>query len=180
VNETGGLTEGNDTVYASVSVNLLWDSVEDLHLEGTGALHATGNGGDNFISGNDAANVLNGAGGDDQLYGLKGNDTLTGGTGSDTFIFNPSALGNEGHDTITDFVKAADVLSFTVGDFNKDGNITLQDLLDSSTVVDHGAGKAVDVHFADGGIVTFAGAGTGALAHIDQLVTDAATQIHVN
>ena len=171
---------GTDTVFATASVDLLWDNVEILQLQGTGALHATGNALDNIIAGNDGANVINGAGGDDVLNGHKGNDTLTGGAGSDTFYFNPSALGNEGHDTITDFVKAEDVLSFSVGDFNKDGNVTLQDLIDGTTVVDHGAGKAVDVHFADGGEITFAGAGTGAVTHIDQLVGDAATQIHVN
>jgi len=81
-------------------------------------------------------------------------------------------------------VKAADVLSFTVGDFNNDGNVTLDDLLASTTVVDHGVGKAVDVHFADGGMITFAGAGTGAGAgavhFVTELVGDATTQIHVN
>jgi Ca2+-binding RTX toxin-like protein len=178
--ETGAMNSGTDTVFSTISVDLLWDNVESLQLQGTGALHATGNNLDNSIGGNDGNNVINGGAGIDFLVGHKGNDTLTGGSGSDTFHFDIGAAGNEGHDTITDFVSAADVLSFTVGDVNNDKVVDINDLLVGMSVVDHGIGKAVDVHFADGGEITFAGVGTNTITHIEQLVADATTQIHVN
>jgi Ca2+-binding RTX toxin-like protein len=180
VQETGLPNAGTDAVFSSVSVDLLWGNVENLQLQGTAALHATGNSLDNIISGNDGGNVLNGGAGIDFLFGHKGNDTLTGGSGSDTFHFNLSGPGNEGHDTITDFVNAEDVLSFIVGDVNNDKVVDIKDLLVGMSVVDHGIGKAVDVHFADGSEITFAGVGTNTITHIEQLVADATTQIHVN
>jgi hypothetical protein len=83
-----------------------------------------------------------------RLNGQAGNDILIGGKGMDTFAFDlvPSVGKNEGHDTIKDFEKALDLLSFEhVLDANKDGTVTLDDLLAKvSGVVDHGAGKNVD------------------------------------
>ena len=171
---------GTDTVFSSISVDVMWQDIENLELLGTGALHVTGNALDNHLTGNNGNNLIDGGNGADTLYGQKGNDTLTGGTGSDTFQFNPSAAGNEGHDTVTDFVKAEDVLSFSVGDVNNSGTIDIADLWASTSVVDHGAGQAVDVTFADGGMITFAGAGTGSVATVDELVGNAATQLQIH
>ena len=71
---------GLDDVQSAISIDLLWDNVENVFLFGTGALHVTGNISDNHIQGNFASNNLNGADGDDTLIGAGGNDVLTGGT----------------------------------------------------------------------------------------------------
>jgi VCBS repeat-containing protein len=62
-------------------------------------------------NGND---TLNGGAGNDRLYGGTGNDVLTGGTGADKFVFSMRGIdgttGNDGDDTITDFVVGTDKL----------------------------------------------------------------------
>ena len=165
----------HDTVYSTVSIGLLWDNVEDVYLEGSGKLNATGNGLDNTIGGNSGNNVLNGGDGKDLLDGGRGDDTLIGGSGADTF--EVSLSGSQGHDTVKDFLKAEDILSFTgVGDQDKSGTVDGQDLAMLITgIVDHGLGQAVDVHFKGGGEVTFEGIGTNNINSIDQI----ASQIHV-
>jgi Ca2+-binding RTX toxin-like protein len=176
------LTGGNsDTVHSTVSLAHLFDFVEDVMLDGSAALNATGNDLDNTLVGNSANNILDGGAGKDTLYGVGGNDTLTGGSGADSFFFGLSVKFVNGHDILTDFAKAEDKLSFVVGDVNHDKTIDLNDLLaDIDTIVDHGAGKAVDVHFVNGAEITFAGIGTGAAnVSITDLVVDPATQIHV-
>jgi Ca2+-binding RTX toxin-like protein len=110
---------------------------------------------------------------------MKGNDTLTGGSGADSYNFNMvQAKGNDGHDTITDFVKAEDILCFSTGDANQDGKVDISDLLaDVKSVTDHGAGKAVDVMFANGSEITFTGCGTGAIGSITDLADVAHIQV---
>jgi Ca2+-binding RTX toxin-like protein len=178
IENSGG---GTDTVYSTVSLTHLFDNVERVELLGTGSLNATGNDLDNVINGNAGANKLDGGAGNDDISGGLGNDTLTGGVGNDTFHFDFLASGNDGHDTITDFEKANDGLSFTgVKDENHDNAITLADLfMEVTSVVDHGAGKNVDVTFNGGGEITFAGQGTGAVHSLSDLVGDPSTQIHV-
>jgi Ca2+-binding RTX toxin-like protein len=174
--------QGSDYVYSSVSLTHLFDNVEGVLLLGSGNLNATGNDLDNVVDGNSGANKLDGGLGNDDVWGAQGNDTLTGGGGNDTFHFDFLVGGNDGHDTITDFAKAGDQLSFTgVKDENNDNAITLADLfMEVTNVVDHGAGKAVDVTFAGGGEITFTGAGTGAVHGLDDLVASAASQVHVS
>jgi Ca2+-binding RTX toxin-like protein len=175
--------DGSDTVFSMVSVSLLWDNVENLGLLGKGALNVTGNDLDNVLGGNDAANKMDGGIGKDFLYGHAGNDTLTGGSGADTFHFELAggAKTNDGHDTITDFLKAEDILSFDVGDVDNNNAIDINDLLaDVKSVVDHGAGRAVDVFFNNGSEITFTGCGTGSVSSLDDLVSNPATQIHVS
>ena len=62
----------------------------------------------NAQGGND---TIIGSDGNDIIIGNAGNDTLTGGYGKDTFAF--LANSNSGQDTITDFTKGQDTLSFT-------------------------------------------------------------------
>lgn len=65
---------GHDVVYGMASF-VLPDFVEELHLIGSEAIDATGNGQSNLLVGNDASNVLDGAGGADMLVGGWGDDT---------------------------------------------------------------------------------------------------------
>ena len=174
--------EGFDTVYSTVSITHLFDNVEGLWLGGKSNINGIGNDLDNIIYGNSGNNVISGGGGKDEIYGQHGNDLLIGGAGADQFDF--VLKDSDGHDTVKDFLKAEDVLEFGVGDVNKDGKVDLADLVaDVKSVVDHGAGKAVDVHFTNGAEITFGGCGVGgvnAVHSIQQLVADPATQIHVS
>ena len=70
---------GKDTVFSAISINDLWDNVENVFLFGSGNTFVTGNESDNNFSGNFGANHLSGDGGKDTLNGGGGNDTLTGG-----------------------------------------------------------------------------------------------------
>jgi Ca2+-binding RTX toxin-like protein len=178
-----GASGGEDLVYTTVSLAKLFDNVEDAYVLGNGAVNVTGNDLDNSFNGNNAANVFVGGAGKDSFYGKGGNDTLTGGSDGDIFRFNldTNDASSSGHDTIKDFAKNEDWLSFSdVTDKTNDGNITLDDLLLSITsVVDKGAGKDVDVKFEDGTFITFTGAGTGAVSSIADLVANTA-QIEVS
>ena len=174
---------GKEWVNSTVSINLLFDNVENAKLDGSANLNLTGNALDNVLEGNDGKNVIIGGVGKDEIIGRGGNDTLTGGAGSDTFDFDldPKEMANDGHDTIKDFVKAEDVLQFYgVDDVDNNGMTNLADLISSiSSVVDKGAGKDVDVTFDNGGVITFTGIGTGSVDSITDLVSNAA-QIQVN
>lgn len=109
---------GIDTVRASVSF-VMTAAIENLILEGTGAINGTGNGMHNQITGNAAANMLNGGAGNDVLNGLAGNDVLrggmgrdlmNGGAGADRFVFGnlqESTVAAPGRDLITGFSTAA-------------------------------------------------------------------------
>jgi Ca2+-binding RTX toxin-like protein len=170
-----------DIVLSQVSITQLWDNVEVVLLEGNARLNATGNGADNLVLGNAGSNILDGDAGADLVSGGKGADTLTGGSGTDSFQFVVFKGNNEGHDTITDFLKSEDILDFhELGDLDKDGALGLGDLLAATTkVVDHGLGNAVDVFFANGSEITFSGVGTGQVNSIDDLVANV-SQIHVS
>jgi Ca2+-binding RTX toxin-like protein len=176
VEEQGG---GVDVVFSGVTLTKLFDNVENVILSGNGNINATGNELGNVIWGNAGKNILNGGDGKDELYGAQGDDTLTGGKDADSFIFNVKAQSNGGHDTVTDFLKSEDVLEFHgVTDHNGSNTLTLEDLLLSvSKVVDHGAGKAVDVFFDNGSEVTFNGLGTGSVQHLTDIVDAAHIQV---
>jgi Ca2+-binding RTX toxin-like protein len=175
---TENFGEGTDTIISSITIGKLTQNVENLGLLGNAAINAAGNDLDNAIYGNQAKNILDGGVGQDLLRGAGGDDTLTGGSGADTFAFRLGST-HDGHDTIKDFVKAQDILDFSdVGDINDDGMVDLDDLLACSSVVDHGAGKNVDVVFDNGSAITFTGVGTGAMNSVNDLVADPA-QIHV-
>ncbi|MRD47237.1 hypothetical protein GHT07_08095 [Caenimonas koreensis DSM 17982] len=97
-------SEGNDTVYSSVTFTLK-SEIETLVLTGTGNIGGTGNNAANLLMGNQGNNSLNGSGGDDLLDGGAGADRLTGGAGADIFRFEvgDTGVGSKGRDTITDF-----------------------------------------------------------------------------
>jgi Ca2+-binding RTX toxin-like protein len=96
--------QGRDTIYASIS----WttgDNVEDLALQGSANLNASGNALNNLLVGNDGNNILTG-GGDA--------DVLVGGAGADQFAYTSAS---EGGDAITDFVHGVDHLVFSAAGF---------------------------------------------------------------
>ncbi len=74
--------EGIDTVRASISYTL-GNHVENLLLQGSGAINGTGNTLNNTITGNAGNNTLSGGDGNDVLRGGGGNDVLEGGAGDD-------------------------------------------------------------------------------------------------
>jgi Ca2+-binding RTX toxin-like protein len=77
---------GADTVRASVSYALP-ANVENLVLDGFGAIQGTGNELDNILTGSSVDNVLSGGAGKDLLIGGGGSDVLDGGEGQDTARF---------------------------------------------------------------------------------------------
>jgi beta-glucanase (GH16 family) len=98
--------QGVDTVHATVSYTLP-QFVENITLDGTLNINATGNSWNNVIVGNNGNNVLSGGAGDDRLFGAKGNDTLIGGDGNDVFVLKMAGAGT---DTIKDFKLGSDNL----------------------------------------------------------------------
>jgi len=72
-------------------------------IDGTGSI-LTGSSSSDVINGGSGDDFLVGGDGDDLLFGGLGDDSLTGGAGAD--IFAVSAIGDQGHDTITDFSMA--------------------------------------------------------------------------
>ncbi|MGH7231144.1 MAG: calcium-binding protein, partial [Nitrospiraceae bacterium] len=96
--------EGVDTV-ASLITYTLRANVENLTLQGNGALNGTGNALNNMLLGNSGNNMLTGGAGEDRLDGGLGLDTLIGGTGDDTYVVDQigdvvNEAFNEGLDTM--------------------------------------------------------------------------------
>ena len=164
--------QGTDMVRSYVSFTLeLLANIENLRLEGMGAINGTGDAGDNAILGNVANNILNGGAGKDYLWGDKGNDTLNGGEGNDTlnggagkdfltgdsggdyFVYRTladSPLAN--FDEITDFNATTDRFLVTTpsSGFNNVGTVTSLDNAGISTIltpVNFGANSAASFTF---------------------------------
>lgn len=67
-------SQGIDTVHSTINY-VLGANLNNIELEGTGHINATGNGGANYITGNIGNNVLSGGFGVDTMEGRGGNDT---------------------------------------------------------------------------------------------------------
>lgn len=78
--------QGTDTVISRIESYTLGTYVENLRLEGAGALIGIGNDEINEIYGGTADNTLYGGGGNDTLDGGFGADTMIGGSGFDRYI----------------------------------------------------------------------------------------------
>jgi serralysin len=90
--------EGDDIVYSTVTYSILTTHVENLILQGSDDIDATGNNFSNALVGNDGDNVLDGMG---------KSDVLTGGGGADLFLFTMRP-GVNNVDRITDFAIGED------------------------------------------------------------------------
>lgn len=88
----GGFDAIFSTVNFSIASNL---NLEQISLNGSQNINATGNSGDNWLMGNAGDNVLTGGAGNDTMSGAGGNDTLDGQDGDDTL------KGGIGDDTLT-------------------------------------------------------------------------------
>ena len=121
------------------------DDVNTLKGGGGNDMIRAGNGND-MLYGDAGDDEINGEEGRDMIYGGAGDDVLTGGQGRDTFVFSP-ADGDDGVDTIMDFVKGTDKINLsaffaTEPDFDdldiaQRGTNTIIDLSD------HGGGTIV-------------------------------------
>ena len=124
--------EMDDVVLASVDNYILPENVENLELQGTAALTATGNAlsneitaqsgsHNNVISGLDGADTLMGFGGDDSLLGGSHHDSLVGSAGADTLD------GGTGHDTMSggedaDYYVVDDINDVVIDDGTSSGD----------------------------------------------------------
>ena len=152
-------TDGDgDSVGGSVDIVLY---PAEATVEGTNAGETlNGTNQTDFILAYDGDDDLFGFEGEDTLIGGAGNDTMTGGTDADTFIF--SLAENSGNDTITDFEVGTDVLAFE-DVIDVDGPIGI-DLGDAVESYDNGGtGGDLTLNLTNGGSVTLAGAGIGAI-----------------
>lgn len=105
--------EGSDTVYASISWDLVQrgdnsEHFENLHLIGS-AIAGYGNDANNAMTGNGEDNVMYGRGGNDSLRGNDGDDALYGGAGTDALF------GGDGSDTLNGET-GADIMDGNDGD----------------------------------------------------------------
>lgn len=113
-NDTVVDSSGIDTITTTISRSLDgYGAIENLTLEGSGDLRATGNDLDNVLKGNAGDNVLDGKRGNDRLEGGAGNDTYVLGAGYD--IVSDSS----GIDTITSTVNR------NLADYDNLENLTL-------------------------------------------------------
>jgi Ca2+-binding RTX toxin-like protein len=185
---------GTDCIHAGEGDDLVFGGNQGDAIFGEGG-NDTLNGEENndSLDGGSGNDTLDGNNNDDLLFGSTGNDSLTGGNNADVFAFdlhhNNSSIGdafNDGDDRIADFDGAADILQFfNVLDSGDGGGITLIDLNAAiSSVVDSNgtaAGGDVTVSFDNDASIVFEGVGTTtAIDSIDDLVTNANTQIIVS
>jgi Ca2+-binding RTX toxin-like protein len=119
----------DDTITGDANNNQLFGRAGDDQVNG-GA-------GDDVIRGWTGNDTLTGGDGNDLLHGGADNDTMTGGTGADTYEFYSEAYGNNefGHETITDFDVAEDVL-----DVN---NLGITNIADVNAIASEAGGNTV-------------------------------------
>ncbi|MDY0871331.1 hypothetical protein [Dongia rigui] len=93
---------GHDRVVSHLAAYTMAANIEDLALDATEGVNATGNALDNDMTGNGLANTLDGGAGNDTIFGGDGNDTIIGGAGDDTLnggVGNDQLVGGLGNDT---------------------------------------------------------------------------------
>jgi Ca2+-binding RTX toxin-like protein len=103
VTEGSGASSGTDRVYAAISYTAA-ANIEEVQLDGSGSINATGNDLGNLLLGNAGNNVLNGG---------KGNDSLQGGDGDDTYVVDSAGDVVTESGTGTDLVQSG--VNFTLG-----------------------------------------------------------------
>jgi Ca2+-binding RTX toxin-like protein len=169
---------GDDIIFAFADNDVI-NTNSDIIIQGTS--------GDDMLFGGHGADKLFGGDGNDQLFGGLQGDQLTGGAGDDllsgndgddTFAF--SLGGDAGDDTIADFARNEDKLSFS--DVIDTGVVGL-DFNDVDAAVSSfangGAGGDVTVNFSNGASITLIGMGSaGTIDSVADLV-DATSQIIV-
>ncbi len=117
---TEGVDEGIDHVISKIS-HTLAANVENLTLNGTTALKATGN---------SSANIIIGGSGNNVLDGLAGADTLIGGLGNDTYLID-----NTGDVVIEAVAEGTDLIKSSISfDLNATSNVENLTLLGSDSV----------------------------------------------
>ena len=167
VSDTGGAGDTNDTVRASITVAVAsYNGIENITLTGTGAINATGDGGDNILIGNSGNNKLDdGLGGDDTMDGAKGNDTYIV-SNSDDQVSEDTVLGG-GVDTVFSsktFALTTNIENLTLtgtGDIDATGNALKNALVGNEANNDIVGGADTDTLTGNGGADTLDG-GTGA------------------
>lgn len=174
---------GDDSAFNNLNGN----GGDDV-LDGRGGFdNLTGGFGNDQLFGGDGDDFVDGGEGDDLLSGGAGSDFLAGGGGTDTFqqsvLNHPIDLGDgvfqNDATTIDDFNRDEDILRFTdLVDFGGDG----LDLGDLNAQIDS---FYFDADFSVAGILFTSGAGvffnnqTAAISSVEDLVSNAATQIQL-
>ncbi len=117
--------------------------------------------GNDVILGQEGNDIINAGAGDDLISGGTGRDVMTGGTGTDTFLFNAGesrpTLGGSGdvgtitgHDVITDFNLATDILNLP-GTPVADGDGPVNGTNSALTI----GGQTIKSHSVTGGVISF-------------------------
>lgn len=167
--ETSALALEIEDVYSSVTYSLAGlANVENLHLEGGGFIHATGNALANFLEGGEGANSLIGADGNDTLDGGQGSDTLLGGNGDDVYGVNSaddvvSELPGQGNDLIRSKVSFS--LVDTDGAGGNGGNVENLELTGNGTIDGTGNGLDNIIYAGSGNNVINGGAGVDTVSY---------------
>jgi len=147
---------GTDTVRSTALHYTLADHIENLILEGSGAINGYGNARDNTITGNDAYNLIYGGAGNDTLDGGGGNDDIRGDLGDDLFIYrsgdNLIERANEGTDTVRS------EFTFTLG-----ANFEILELVGTGDISGTGNGDANTIIGNQGNNTLNGGAGADTL-----------------
>ena len=130
--------DDTDLVRTFVTLDHLFDNVENAVLLGTAAIGVNGNDLDNFIKGNAGRNALRGGGGDDTLDGGAGVDAMRGDDGDDEYFVDSTLdqvieLEGEGEE---------DKIHTTVTFSSLVANVEILELL--GTVALNGTGNALD------------------------------------
>ncbi len=128
----------NDTLDGGAGNDILvGGNSNDTLNGGIGRDRLIGGWGPDALDGGGGKDVLTGDGGDDYIFGGMGDDIMTGGAGADTFRF----LRTGGHDVITDFNDAEDILDLT---WYALGSVSaakaMAEWVDGDTVFDFGNG----------------------------------------